>query len=208
MPTLQIPGQRVSGFDLKKYLRLARRRGPLVAAITILVTLLGTYHALQLTSVYTAKATMLLDAGKQNVINTEAVLAGPDAQAYGALESQMELMRSRDVVRRAVEKLKLGSQPAPPPTTGGFRQLLQLMWSGETERDPVKDAVIESDPLERAINQVQGGMAVSRRGFSFVVDLKYTDVNPAMAAAIANALADEYLVDQLEAKYDATKRAT
>ena len=50
-------------------------------------------------------------------------------------------------------------------------------------------------------------VSVDRKGWTYVVDVKYTDQNPAMAAQIANAFADEYLVDQLEASYEVTRRA-
>src|SRR5690242_3883666 len=78
------------GLDLREYLRLARRRGPMVVAIAILIGLMGELYALQLTPLYTAQATLMLDAGKQKIINSEAVLSGPDASMYGAIESQME----------------------------------------------------------------------------------------------------------------------
>ena len=53
------------GLDIRAYLRIARRRGPMVVAIAILVGLMGQLYALQLTPLYTAKATLMLDAGKQ-----------------------------------------------------------------------------------------------------------------------------------------------
>src|SRR5262245_35244776 len=93
------------GLDFRAYLRIARRRGPMVVAIAILVGLMGQVYALQLIPVYTAKATLMLDAGKQKIIDSEAVLSGPTAMYGAALESQMELMRSRDVARRVAEKL-------------------------------------------------------------------------------------------------------
>ena len=58
----------------------------MVVAIAILVGLMGQLYALQLTPLYTAQATLMLDAGKQKIINSEAVLAGPDAR-HGAIES-------------------------------------------------------------------------------------------------------------------------
>ena len=110
------------GLDMREYLRMARRRGPMVVAIAILVGLMGQLYALQLTPLYTAQATLMLDAGKQKIINSEAVLSGPDASVYGAIESQMELMRSRDVVRRAAEKLNLQSQPPQVNEPGPIAQ--------------------------------------------------------------------------------------
>ena len=55
------PPTEIGGFDLLKYIGLARRRGPLVAAFGFLGGLLGAIYALQLTPVYTATATLLID---------------------------------------------------------------------------------------------------------------------------------------------------
>src|SRR5262249_15725967 len=58
------------------------------------------------------------------------------------------------------------------------------------------------------IRAVQSAVGVSRRGFSYILDLSFTSPNPGMASAVANTLGEEYLVDQPEAKNNATKRAS
>ena len=88
---------------------------------------MGQLYALQLTPLYTAQATLMLDAGKQKIINSEAVLSGPDASMYGAIESQMELMRSRDVVRRAAEKLNLNRSRRRSMSLVRSRKILSLI---------------------------------------------------------------------------------
>ena len=50
-------------------------------------------------------------------------------------------------------------------------------------------------------------MAVKRVGLSYVILINFRSYDPARAAEIANAVADAYIVDQLEAKYQATRRA-
>ena len=49
---------------------------------------------------------------------------------------------------------------------------------------------------------------ITRVGRTYVLDIAYTSLNPARAATIANAIADAYIVDQLESKYQATRRAS
>jgi succinoglycan biosynthesis transport protein ExoP len=50
-------------------------------------------------------------------------------------------------------------------------------------------------------------VVVERREWSYVIDITYSSANPALAAQIANTFANEYLVDQLESRYEATRRA-
>ena len=61
-------------------------------------------------------------------------------------------------------------------------------------------------PSSSAAKGLQGGVSVTRQGFSYLIDVSYTSDNPSRAAAVANGFADEYLVDQLESRYDATRR--
>ena len=50
--------------------------------------------------------------------------------------------------------------------------------------------------------------SITRVGRTYVLDIGYTSHDPARSATIANAIADAYIVDQLESKYQATRRAS
>ena len=50
--------------------------------------------------------------------------------------------------------------------------------------------------------------AITRVGRTYVLDIGYTSLSPDRSASIANAIADAYIVDQLESKYQATRRAS
>jgi polysaccharide biosynthesis transport protein len=47
-----------------------------------------------------------------------------------------------------------------------------------------------------------------RVGMSYVLDISYTANDPDRAAQIADAVADAYIVDQLDAKFHANRRAS
>jgi polysaccharide biosynthesis transport protein len=50
-------------------------------------------------------------------------------------------------------------------------------------------------------------LAVKRVGISYHLSIQYQSGNPNRAAQIANAIAGAYITEQLEGKYDSTKRA-
>ena len=54
----------------------------------------------------------------------------------------------------------------------------------------------------------QNRLSIKRVGLSYVIEIAFRSLQPERAAQIANAVADAYIVDQLEAKYQATKRAS
>ena len=51
-------------------------------------------------------------------------------------------------------------------------------------------------------------LTVNRVGFSYNLAIKYRALSPDQAAQIANAIAESYIAEQLEGKYQSTKRAT
>ena len=54
----------------------------------------------------------------------------------------------------------------------------------------------------------QSRLSIKRIGLTYVIQINFRSYNPERAAQIANAVADAYIVDQLEAKYQATRRAS
>ena len=203
------PAPGVAGIDLLKYLGLARRRGPLVAAFGLIAGLLGSIYAMQLVPVYQATATLLIDPSQSNALSP----AGGGYNTYvddGRIESELAIISSSSVARRVVEKLRLDEEPAPemaePSATAQIiAQMKSVIFAVPEKSEPSID--LTSDPKDILARQVQYGVGVKRVGFSYLIDVSYTSENSAKAAAIANAFVDEYLVDQLESRYDATRRA-
>lgn len=191
------------GIDLRELFRIARRRGPMVAVIGFLTALLGVVYALQLTPVYTAKSRLLIDTNQKNIINAEAIVSGI-GRDNSALESELELIRSYDVAKRVVSKLSLDDlSKAEPSKISAVRQLISLVFS----REPAPEPVLNENHTDKVIRSLSKSIIVDRKGWTYVVDIKYTSDNPVKAAQVANAFADEYLVDQLEANYEVTRRA-
>jgi succinoglycan biosynthesis transport protein ExoP len=60
----------------------------------------------------------------------------------------------------------------------------------------------------RAIGLVASNISVSRVGRTFILALNFTAENREIAATVANALADAFIADQLDAKYEAARLAT
>ena len=198
--------------DIMPYLAIARRRGPMVAGFGLLAGLLGSIYALQLVPQYTATATLLLDNNQANLPFSEQAYYGSYADD-AKIESELAIISSTDVAKRVAQKLKLvraddaaDTAPAEPSLLALlYDQLTSLLSGGKAEPDPKADLLEADDPLERAARSLQG-VSVKRQGYSYLIDVSYTSENPTLAAAVANGFADEYLVDQLESRYDATRR--
>ena len=51
------------------------------------------------------------------------------------------------------------------------------------------------------------GLETENSGRSYTIRVSYTSPDPQLSMQVANTVADQYLVDQLEAKFEATRRA-
>ncbi len=193
------------GLDLREFVRIARRRVPLVIFTTLIGLLLGAVYASQLQPLYTAKATILIDLRQKNVADGDSVIAGISGDV-GAIESEIELIKSYDVAARVVDKLKLAEEFANVSASREpslFSQLMAIVLGKREQAEP--DLLVDNRAI--AIEMVKANVDVQRRGWAYVLDISYVSDNPSKSAQIASAFADEYLVEQLESRYEATKRA-
>ncbi len=59
-----------------------------------------------------------------------------------------------------------------------------------------------------SVGALLGAMSVVRAGQGYVLSLSITSVDPARAAAVANAIANGYVVEKLDARFEAAKNAS
>ena len=59
-----------------------------------------------------------------------------------------------------------------------------------------------------AIQALRGATTAARAGQGYVIGISVTSINPARAARLANAVADAYVVEKLDARFESAKRAS
>lgn len=205
--------------DLLELMRkLNRRRWVIISMfiLTMAVTLL--YVSCQKPR-YTAKAHLMLNSRTSNVVNMKAVLSELPSRDEWAIQSEIDIIKSPSFLERAVEKLNLADDPLfnpdlrPKPEKTMLARAydwLEGFWvakptpADETAVDPAAHA----DKIRKSIaNALAGGLEVERMRSSYTIELAYTLGEPKRCADVVNAIADAYLMDQLETKYEATRRA-
>lgn len=198
--------------DIHKLLAIARRRMWLVLIITAALMAVATAVIWQITPRYTATTTVMIDTRRTQIVDMPSVLSDLSPNAV-VLNAQAEIIRSRAVTGRVIEKLDLSSDPEFNPMLGasGPKLLSPRSWLLIFVRD---NAAVLS-PEERARVEAEAVFDAVRRALEIVpraqvasIDIGFTSTDRGKAALIANAVADAYVVDQLEAKFQATRQAT
>ncbi len=220
-----LPGSLETLFDLRNVLRLLRMRWHIVFGTTLLVVAVTALGVYRLTPQYTAHALVMLDAHQNQMVTSTALASREQDYFYepSLIENQVQILYSRVLAARVIDKLELDKDlkfnPPPPlekadaeAATAGWLTLLKRVDPRKWLEQPQVSILTEQEKAvnerEALIDRVLGGLTAKSRGRSTAIEISYVDPDPARAAQIANALADAYVEDQLNAKYDASQKAT
>ena len=201
------------GFDIRRIVVAFRRRFRLFAAVALAVLLAVILVTLQATPKYTATANVMLDTRKERVSDVEEVLSGLPADS-SAVDTEVEILKSRQLAERVVKGLKLEEDPEfngalRKPT--GVKALvgeLGSMFGAKAPESVTLSGEAAQKHHEQIVDALLGGLSVKRAGLTYVINVNYESDSPSKAATIANKFAELYLLEQLEAKFDATEQAT
>ncbi|MEP3068247.1 MAG: polysaccharide biosynthesis tyrosine autokinase [Parvibaculum sp.] len=202
-------------FDLMALYRTLRKRLGLIVSVMLGLTALAMVVVLQQTPLYTAETQVLLDRQKMQVTDMEAVMSGMPADS-ATVDSEVEILRSRALAARVVDHLNLMEDPefnSRLREPSALRWLDPRVWIGEAlslveaERPEINEDVRARAELNAVIDSLLGRLTVSRQRLTYVINISFVSESPEKAARIANVIADTYILDQLEAKFEATRQA-
>jgi len=148
----------------------------------------------------------LIDQRQAKILDIGGGLSGPVDSS--ALRSEIDILTSRAVIDRVVDKLNLTDDPEFNTQSGSWKTWLNLssLFSSKDKTEEDRQEEIQKEKTATA-KAVQDKLVVSNDGRSASIFLSFASRDPKKAAKIANTVAEEYLVDQLEAKYEVTARA-
>lgn len=202
------------GFDLRQFLNVLKRRRAVILGWTALMTLVAGLVAFQLTPIYRAEAIVMLDTRKTEVLNVKAVMSGLPADE-AAVRSEVEVLNSPALASRVVDKLDLTTNPLvntalEPPSI--WQQYNPVTWLRHYFTPNAQPTLSPEEKQRRvhdaAVAHVMNHVTIFNDGRSYIIKIRYESRDPKLAAEIANTYAEQYLLTQLEAKLDATERAT
>ena len=223
-PLLSSVGEGADVISIQRIVSAVRRRWGLMVAVFVLTFAAVAIHTSQLQPSYTATSRVIVNTRDHSVVDIGLVLSGMPANA-GMLATEAEILRSRSLVERVVKRLDLVNNPEfnlslakPSEMDVRVEQIkffikgLLPFGKGKAAAPPPSPGSPEAIEAERAvldgiIDGVRKRIKVDSLGTTFVIEIKASSGSPKMAATLANTLAEVYLDNQLETKFQATKRA-
>lgn len=207
--------------DLKQLLRVLDERRKIIAVTMASVTLLVVLVAFQLPPRYTGTTQVLIDPRQNQILDLGTVFAGITPEA-AEVDSQVQVIRSQALLERLVDQQNLTQDPEfnpklreQPGLVGVIKSTFNLVPKTLRRVFSPKEAsayVTREEDAARLRSEVAQAFGkrldVRRNAATLVIDIKVTSASPTKAAKLANSLANLYVVDQLESKFEETRRAT
>jgi capsular exopolysaccharide synthesis family protein len=191
------PPDGADAIDVRAYWRTIVRRRWLVIPFFVAAVLVTAIVTLRQTKIYDATCTIIIDLAAPKVLDKdmqEVAESGSGGYWYSReyYETQYKVIASRAVAQRVADKLQLGvndrflrtdkvHDPAARETARQQRDPAAVVLSG-LRVEPVKD--------------------------SRIVKIRYEDPDPALAAIVANTIAEAYIAESLAVRSTTTASAS
>lgn len=153
---------------------------------------------------YQSEARVLVE-GRDNVFlrpDADKDVIDRNAVDEVAVTSQAQLVLSRDLAQDVIAKLKLGQRPEFDPALNGVSPLKAVLGALGLIKNPLR-----MTPEERVLEAYYDRLTVYPVEKSRVIVIDFLSADPKLAAAVANAIAEAYLVRQRAAKQDQARAA-
>ena len=203
--------------DLRALALVLLRRKWIIINTVLFCSVVAVLILFQLTPRFTASSMLAMETRQNQVVDVQAVMSGMGTDV-AAIKTEIDVLKSRRLVGKAVDQLGLTRDPEFNSVLNTDRSLLSYLnpinWIPEGLKRSIFGEAPELAPeaqaerdRARVIDAIVSRLSITNPPRSYTITIAFESASPAKAARIANGIADLYLTDQLEAKFEATQRA-
>lgn len=207
-------------FSVRDILGVLRRRIWTLIITFLLLTTAGTIITFSLTPQYEASSSVVFEQQQTRALDVEAFVSGlpPGSET---IQTQVAIILSRDLAADVVRELRLYELPEFNPALrepdfmarliGGIKKIVRTALEPITGPPEVQVVAPEERYARERVQVVSNllqKLKVEPRPGTYVLDIMGRSESPELAARIVNAVTEFYLINQFEAKYEATRRAS
>ena len=205
-------------FDVRFILAAVRRQLKIILLFALFGALTGILFVTTSVPLFTATTSIMIDRRQVRAVqDVSAVTEIGSMDSSTAVDSQVEILKSEKIALAVVKELDLTHDQEFWTDEG-----LILTWLSRsvdrtvrslisTMQDKPATAPDEGRAREAArwtaAYRLLRRTTITRVGKTYLISISYTGANADQSARIVNTYVEAYLADQLEGKYDATRRA-
>lgn len=187
-----------------------------IALCALIAMFIGGYYAyIVATPLYSSTSVVVLDTREEQVSGLDGVIG--DLTGVGndssVVNTEVEVLRARGLMGKVVDKLNLIEDPefnsalVEPGVVqrlkSGIRSLLPSRAS-----QPLDPSLAEKKARDSVVSALLTKTTVRNVPQSLVFQISAETESPTKSALIADTIADLYILEQLEVKFEATEQAT
>jgi succinoglycan biosynthesis transport protein ExoP len=205
-------------FDVRSILAAVRRQLKIILLCALFGALAGILFVTTSVPLFTATTSIMMDRRQVRAVQdvsavTEVGLVDPSI----VVDSQVEILKSEKIALAVVDGLDLTDDQMFWTNDGWLlswlsrsadrtvRSLISLV--GDKPASTPDEARARETARWTAAYRLLRRTTIGRVGNTYLISISYTGANADQSARIVNAYVEAYLTDQLEGKYDSTRRA-
>jgi succinoglycan biosynthesis transport protein ExoP len=197
--------------DLPDLMRILGRYRWNIVGIMLLTVAATALYAFSAKPFYLGTVAILIESRSQNIVQGQDVY-DPGAGTVDYYGTQKQILISRELAEHAVDRLKLVDNPEFSDEIGvskvkliDFRKYLPFL---PPEEAPLQGEAAFAQKREAVIQTFMDRLQVETIEGTQVINVHFKAHSPELAAQAANTVADLFLESGLQAKLDATRKAT
>ena len=201
--------------SLHDYLDVIVRRKWLILTFLLLVFLSALIFTLTATKIYKAMATIEVNQASPQVTKFEEVL-GSEVKAREFYETQVELIGSKTLIGRIIDKLNLIEHPVIVRTLYGdgkpgaidhIKKFIISILPGY--KDKAGDSVFSEEILkqQKLVDYLEENIEASPSKKSMLIYVSFSSPDPELSQVVVNSLVNEFIGRKMEQKLEASSIA-
>lgn len=196
--------------DLRHYWHVISRFKWGIIGLAVAVTLAAVFLVSAMRPVYTASATLMIEQKQGKTLTSLDDVYGSDVTGKEYLQTQFEILKSRELASRVVRELNIAEHP------DYLAKVIveEKSWWQQIDWKQYLPAGHEQNPLpteEEKFTKLVGGfmthVTIEPVRQTQLVKIKFESYDRKLTAAVANAMAKAYINSQMEARVALTQNA-
>lgn len=193
--------------DLVRYLRTLNRYKWGILMVVIAVGMLAAMYAYSLRPIYRSSATVMVEMGKPKVVTNQELYESFVGTTRDYFLTQFEIIKSRELAERLVRVMQLTKHPEYDPRQGAKPWYAAWVPAQFLPAAAPAQTPVEEDLHESVTSRVMAGISLQPVRNTQLVKLSFESHDPVLAERVPNTLAMIYIIADLEARGDTTRRS-
>ncbi|WP_170334516.1 GumC family protein [Ruegeria arenilitoris] len=186
----------------------------IIALTTAAAILIGAYYAfVSAVPLYRSTAVVMLETDQASVVDLQSVVGGL-AGDTAEINSELEVLKSRGLMGKVVDRLDLVSDPEfnaelhPVSAIASARQFFMSMFGTGDAPGQDSEDLVEQLTRDDVISALLEKVSVRNVRQSLVFEVTVETESARKSALIADTIVELYVLNQIEVKFEATEQAT